>query len=38
MGPRQVNCVVLTGFEPAISTLRGWRPLQTGLQDFVNNL
>ena len=29
----QGACAVLTGFEPAASTLTGWRSLQTDLQD-----
>ena len=28
-------CAVLTGFEPAASTLTGWRALQTAPQDHV---
>lgn len=34
MGP--CYCVALTGFEPAIYTLRGWRPLLAGPQGLVS--
>jgi hypothetical protein len=34
--PEYLTLAVLTGFEPATSTLTGWRALQAALQDLVH--